>query len=165
MAKRKPDFPWEERLVVHTFADDWTVEVLRTEHDRRMEDLSLFLGHSCLPSPAWAKWINQDKTHLLLSLRDKKGIPRATLLVGDTKWVLEGRKYPWEGHFPYSTCEAFDQAPRSLFVPLSASGAAKAGRSLIMLQCCPQGMPGGDMKERRIVTRRSKVWWEALPYG
>ena len=157
-------FPWDERIPVHLFKDGWSIERLTTKDDRRAEDLLLFMGGSCLDLDHWGEWQTKDKTHLLLSVRNRFGLPRATLLLGDAGWVMRGRRRFAEKTknaeaFPYALEAIFDQTPRRINIP------GMGMRSLIMLQCCPSMMPNSDTHRRRLVTHRAKAWWEAQPYG
>jgi hypothetical protein len=140
---------WERRDVLHTFDDGWTIELLDTTTDRKTESDLVFQGRACITGGEWDKWLGNG-SHLLLSLRDPEGNPKATLLFGEAGFILEARA--GHGYVPYAGCKAFDQQPRCL-----------NGKPIIALQCCPPGYMAGDTGERLDETKRVKAWFEALP--
>lgn len=139
---------WEQRDVVHTFEDGWTIEKLETKADRKTESDGVFQGRACITGAEWDRRLKEG--YILMSLRDPEGNPKATLLFGEANMTIAARA----GHDykPYTTCKAFDQAPRCL-----------DGTPIIAYQCCPTGYMAGDTAERMEETKRVKAWYEALP--
>jgi hypothetical protein len=144
-------FEWEERNVLHTFDDGWTIENVWTNNDRATE-ARLFDGRACITGKEWDGRL-ESGSHVLLSLRDPEGKPMATLLFGDAEWVISCRA--GEHYAAYATARQFDQTPRCL-----------DGKAVISLQCCPRGfMAGlyGEAENTNEIGKRVKAWYEALP--
>jgi hypothetical protein len=136
--------------VIHTFPDGDTIEELRDPKDLRIENRILFGGQACLEESHWPYWIKTG-AHRLLSLRDKNGLPKATLLLGDMRFVATMRQFPI--YRTYCGENAFaDTRPRVL------------NRKLyFMLQCCPRGYASGDAECERHETQKVQNWWQKLP--
>lgn len=85
-------------------------------------------------------------------MRTPTGMPAATLLMGENMLVVANRRF--KAHSGYTTCRAFDNVPHRVKFPDDG-----VGRLLHMLQCCPKGHPGGDLRGDSPVTERVRQWW------
>lgn len=97
---------WEERKVVHTFDDGWTIEVTETKNDRYHDGKNVEGVYSCIypgyghrfgylaadgtrTDDPWGDIYLPSGKYMILSIRDPKGKPYGHMTFGEANAVVE----------------------------------------------------------------------------